>query len=106
MHLILNLVDLLINLWRGTFDCNPNDSKATWDWAVLVGEIWKMHGADVGNAVPNLPGSFDRPPCNPAEKINSGYKAWEFLLYFFGLGPCLLFGILPDAYWTNYCKLV
>ncbi|KAJ6528077.1 hypothetical protein B0H19DRAFT_1195027 [Mycena capillaripes] len=39
-----------------------------------------------------IPGSFDRPPRNPAEKINSGYKAWERLLYVYGAGPALLYG--------------
>ncbi|KAJ7714320.1 hypothetical protein B0H16DRAFT_1618915 [Mycena metata] len=52
-----------------------------------------------------MPG-FDRPPRNPAQKINSGYKAWEFLLYFFGVGPALLYGILPEKYWISYCKSV
>ena len=56
--------------------------------------------------VPYLPGSFDRPPRNPAEKISSGYKAWEFLLYLFGMGPGLLLNILPDSYYRNFCKLV
>lgn len=60
----------------------------------------------VADATPYLPGSFDRPPRNPAEKINSGYKAWEFLLYFYGLGPCLFYTLLPDIYWRHYCKLV
>ena len=60
----------------------------------------------VANATPHIPGSFDRPPRNPAEKISSGYKAWEFLLYFYGLGPALFHGILPDIYWQHYCKLV
>ncbi|KAF9218944.1 hypothetical protein BS17DRAFT_863142, partial [Gyrodon lividus] len=27
-------------------------------------------------------------------------------LYTFGLGPALLYGILPEPYWINYCKLV
>jgi len=36
----------------------------------------------------------------------SGYKAWEFLLYLYGLGPGLLYGILPKLYYSNYCKLV
>ncbi|KAI0279594.1 hypothetical protein BC826DRAFT_925959, partial [Russula brevipes] len=52
-----------------------------------------------------FPGSFDRPPRNPAEKINSGYKAWECLLYLYGLGPALFHGILPAPYWKNYCQL-
>ncbi|ETW85805.1 hypothetical protein HETIRDRAFT_309960, partial [Heterobasidion irregulare TC 32-1] len=52
-----------------------------------------------------LPGSFDHPPCNPAEKISSGYKCWEFLHYIYGLGPGLLHGILSDRCWQNFCKL-
>lgn len=63
-------------------------------------------GKLVAQTTPYIPGSFDRPPRNPAEKISSGYKAWEFLLYFFGLGPCLFYGLLPDEYWMNYCKSV
>ena len=53
-----------------------------------------------------LPSSFDRPLRNIAEKLTSGYKAWEFLLYLYGLGPGLLYGLLPDVYYTNFCKLV
>ena len=53
-----------------------------------------------------VPGSFDRPPRNPAEKLNSGYKAWEHLMYHYGLGPPMFYGILPDRYWKHFCKLV
>ncbi|KAG1747772.1 uncharacterized protein EDB91DRAFT_1037095, partial [Suillus paluster] len=45
-------------------------------------------------------------PRNPAEKMNSGYKMWEYQVYIFGLGPALLFDILPRPYWLNYCRLV
>jgi hypothetical protein len=107
MHLAsLNLPDLLIPLWRGRFDCNVDDDVSMWDWAVLQGDIWKEHGKAVATATPFLPTSFDQPPRNPAEKINSGYKAWEFTLYLFGLGPALFYGILPDKYWRNFCLLV
>ncbi|KIM36421.1 hypothetical protein M413DRAFT_20524 [Hebeloma cylindrosporum] len=108
MHLpALNIPDLFIPLWRGTFDCDKTDNRDTWTWAVLRSNAqWKAHGKAVGDATPYFPGSFDRPPRNPAEKISSGYKAWEFLLYFYGLGPCLFFQVLPDLYWKNYCKLV
>jgi hypothetical protein len=107
MHLAaLNISDLMISLWRGTIDCTRPDDKSTWDWAVLRGDIWQQHGKDVEAALPYLPSSFDRPPRNIAEKLTSGYKAWEFLLYLYGLGPGLLYGILPDRYFTNYCKLV
>ncbi|KJA13779.1 hypothetical protein HYPSUDRAFT_151159, partial [Hypholoma sublateritium FD-334 SS-4] len=106
MHLVLNLIDLLLALWRGTMECDPTDSKHTWGWLVLVGDVWKIHGQRVADCTPYLPGSFDRPPRNPAEKISSGYKAWECLTYLFGLGPGLFHGILPTQYWKNYCKLV
>ena len=107
MHLAaLNIPDLLINLWRGTLDCDNNDDRGTWDWAVLTGRTWEEHGRDVAACTPYLPGSFDRPPRNPAEKISSGYKAWEFLIYIYGLGPALFYGVLPEKYWINFCKLV
>ncbi|KAF9066907.1 hypothetical protein BDP27DRAFT_1384101 [Rhodocollybia butyracea] len=108
MHLpALNIPDLYLSLWRGTMECDKNDNKDTWDWAVFRDiSIWKEHGREVAAATPYIPGSFDRPPRNPAEKMNSGYKAWEYLLYFFGLGPCLFYGRLPHKYWMQYCKLV
>ncbi|KAF8230387.1 hypothetical protein L208DRAFT_1282109 [Tricholoma matsutake] len=107
MHLgSLNLPDLLNNLWCGTFNCNTSDKHSTWDWAKLQGSTWVEHGRQVAVATPYLPGSFDWPPRNPAEKISSGYKAWEFLLYLFGLGPGLLYSILPEKYYQNFCKLV
>jgi hypothetical protein len=107
MHLAaLNISDLMISLWRGTIDCTRPDDRSTWDWAVLRGDDWRDHGKAVANVLPYLPGSFDRPPRNIAEKLTSGYKAWEFLLYLYGLGPGLLYGLLPDIYYNNFCKLV
>ncbi|KAH9931467.1 uncharacterized protein B0H18DRAFT_872201 [Fomitopsis serialis] len=107
MHLAaLNLTDLMLGLWRGTLDCDKDDDRQTWDWAVLQGDLWTTHGSLVADMRPFLPGSFDRPPRNPAEKISSGYKAQEFLTYVFGLGPALLLGTLPDEYWVHFCKLV
>ncbi|KAG6896607.1 hypothetical protein C0992_007130 [Termitomyces sp. T32_za158] len=107
MHLILNLADLLLGLWRGKLDCaHTTDTIAAWPWAVLQGDVWNTHGQDVARCTPYLPGSFDRPPRNPAEKINSGYKAWEYLLYVFGLAPGLLYGVLPLPFWRSFCKMV
>lgn len=107
MHLgTFNLADLLLPLWRGMFDHDPLDPSVNWPWAVLQGEIWESHGKDVAAATPYLPGSFDRPPRNIADKINSGYKAWEWLLYLYGLAPALLHGILPEPYFSHFCKLV
>jgi hypothetical protein len=107
MHIIaINLPDLLISLWRGTIDCDKKDTKDLWDWVVLVGDVWKLHGQDIADCRPYLPGSFDCPPWNPADKISSGYKAWEYLVYVFGYCPALLYDILPRRYWTNFCRLV
>ncbi|KAH8987683.1 hypothetical protein EDB86DRAFT_2808718 [Lactarius hatsudake] len=107
MHLLfLNLGELLIPLWRGTLKCDPADNQLTWDWATLTGDVWQTHGQLVANATPFFPSSFHRPPRNPAEKISSGYKATEYYLYLFGLGPGLFRTVLPRKYWKNFCKLV
>ena len=108
MHLTtLNISNLLISLWRATIDCTKPDNKSTRDWAVFKWiDVWKKHGEAVTNTLHFLPSSFDRPPRNITEKLTSGYKAWEFLLYLYGLGPGLLYNVLPDPYYSNYCKLV
>ncbi|KAG1809193.1 uncharacterized protein BJ212DRAFT_1579764 [Suillus subaureus] len=107
MHLLLlNLPNLLLKLWRGTIECEPPDTKASWYWASLTGNTWKALGKDVADTRPYLPGSFDRVPRNIAEKINSGYKAWEFWLFLYGLGPAVLYKRLPDDIWEHFCRLV
>ena len=87
-------------------DCTRPDDRDTWTWLVLRGDVWQRHGKSVTDALYFLLSSFEWPPRNIAEKLTSGYKAWEFLLYLYGLGPGLLYGILPDVYYSNYCKLV
>src|SRR6266702_4789890 len=107
MHLAaLNLSDLMLSLWRGTIDCTTPDDRSTWTWTVLWGDVWQQHGKSVADTLHYLPSSFDRPPRNIAEKLTSGYKAWEFLLYLYGLAPGLLYDILPKVYYSNFCKLV
>ena len=107
MHLInLNDPDLFLGLWRGTVKVYPPDRLELWDWRVLVGKVWQAHGKTVAMVTPFIPSSFGRAPRNPAKKINSGYKAWEFQVYLFGLGPALLRHILPKKYWINFCKYV
>ncbi|EGO02441.1 hypothetical protein SERLA73DRAFT_47761 [Serpula lacrymans var. lacrymans S7.3] len=107
MHLIaLNIPDLLISLWWKTIDCETTSNKGSWNWGVLVGDTWKTHGKAIVDSTSHLPGSFDCPRQNPAEKITSRYKAWEFFLYIYGLCPGILYGILPEKYWRNFCKLV
>jgi hypothetical protein len=107
MHLTGNLSDLLISLWHGSIDCVTTDDITTWDWVILCdNDAWQAHGKTVEKAGPYLPGSFNVKPRNIAEKINTDYKTWEFLLYTFGLGLVLLYGHLPKRCWRNYCKLV
>ena len=53
-----------------------------------------------------FPSSFGCPPQNPTEKLLSSYKAWELLLYVYGLGPGVFYGVLPDKYYKHFCKLV
>ncbi|KAF8273898.1 hypothetical protein EI94DRAFT_1769088 [Lactarius quietus] len=106
MHIIaINLPDLLLGLWQGTIDCDKDNSKDTWDWVVLVRDVWKSHGKDIALCHPYLPGCFDHPPCNVADKINSGFWAWELLVYMFGYCPVLLYGTLPCCYWHTFCKV-
>ncbi|KAH9855134.1 hypothetical protein C2E23DRAFT_724630 [Lenzites betulinus] len=108
MHLIaLNLPDLILSLLRATLPHDAPDDKDTWDWACLRDPaVWKAHGKLVADATQYLPGSFDRPPRNPAEKISSGYKAWEFLTYVYGFLPGFLRAIQKPHYYKHFCKLV
>ena len=76
MHLInLNNPDLFLGLWHGMIKVYSPDRLKLWDWRVLVGEVWQAHGKTVALATPFIPSSFGCAPQNPAEKINSGYKA-------------------------------
>jgi hypothetical protein len=106
MHLsVLNDPDLLLGLWRGTIKLYQPDDISTWDWCVLKDKkTWKAHGNSIEAAIPFIPSSFGHAPRNLAEKINSRYKAWEFQLYIYGLGPMLLQHILPQPYWEHYCE--
>ena len=83
-----------------------DDLPSSWPWAILNGKIWETHGRNVAAATLFLPGSFDQPPHNIAEKINSGHKAWEWLIYLYGLALALLYGVLPELYYSHFCKLV
>jgi hypothetical protein len=109
MHLpALNIPDLMLKLWRGTLEHAPGDDPRNWPWAEFLRDLasWRAHGAEIGDARPFFPTWFERAPRNPAEKLTSGYKAWEFLHYMFGMGPAVFRSRLPEEYWTHYCKLV
>ncbi|KIJ58220.1 hypothetical protein HYDPIDRAFT_178099 [Hydnomerulius pinastri MD-312] len=107
MHIMGNINDLLIGLWRGTLDCDASDDKDLWDWACLKdSDDWDAHGALVEDAGHHFPGSFDRKPRNIAEKINTQYKTCEYQLYMLALAPALLYKVLDPPYWKNFCQLV
>lgn len=106
-HTALNVPDLMLPLWRGKMKKHSVAEMATWPFATLSDDAaWQRHGLLIGKSAPHWPGSFDRVPRNPALKLNSGYKAWEFMLYFYGIGPAAFFDFLPHIYWRNYCLLV
>ena len=109
MHLFgLNISQLLISLWRGSIDHAQDDDPMTWPFAVLHDNaVWQAHGASVAGVGLYLPVCLEsRVPHNPAEKISSGYKAVEYLVYIFGLCPALLYRLLPQRFYYHYCKLV
>jgi hypothetical protein len=109
MHLpALNIPDLMLKLWRGTLEHSPGDDPRNWPWAEFLRDLasWRAHGAEIADARSFFPTWFERVPRNPAEKLTSGYKAWEFLHYMFGMGPAVFRSRLPEEYWTHYCKLV
>ena len=81
-------------------------TQSHWPWGVLVGGIWEANGVLVKQAGAYLPTSFCWAPCNPQEKISSGYKAWEFLLYIYGMGLGVFYRILPELYYSHFCMLV
>ncbi|KZT18874.1 hypothetical protein NEOLEDRAFT_1079138, partial [Neolentinus lepideus HHB14362 ss-1] len=109
MHLpALNIPDLFLPLWRGSWDQHDKvkDPSSKWEWATLRDDVWMDHGRVVAANKQYLPTSFGRAPRDPAEKLHSGFKAIEFMNYFYGMGPGVFYDILPDIYWRNFCQLV
>ncbi|KAH9851446.1 hypothetical protein C2E23DRAFT_869376 [Lenzites betulinus] len=107
MHLTcLNLPDLFLSLWRGTIQGSTQSDPKGWDCAILADpEVWELHGLHVERARHYLPGFLDRAPRNIAAKLNSGYKAIEFMTWFYNYVPAMLRSLLPEAYWLQFCKL-
>ena len=103
---LINLTGLLLDLWCARPKARKRDCRSFWPWAVLVGAIWKKHGEAVEHAARYLPTSFGRTPRNPQKKISSGYTAWEVLYYIYGEGPGLLYTVLPEPYYSHFCRLV
>jgi len=103
---LINMAALLLDLWRAGPRARDYDRFSDWPWAVLTGNVWKEHGNVVSQAARFLPTSFGRTPRNPQEKGSSGYKAQELLYYIYGEGPGVLFNVLPEPYYSHFCKLV
>ena len=102
MHLAGNLSSLLLSLWHSSLECDPADTCDSWDWVIFAdGPTWDRYGESVHKAGAYLPGSFGTRSRNIAEKLNSGFQ-----LHTFGLGPILLYDLLPAICFTNYCKLI
>jgi hypothetical protein len=109
MHLsVLNNPDLFIKLFTGKLDVYEPDDRASWDWAIFYCKptLWSVHSKTVSKSVPFIPSCIGHAPWDPSKNINSGYKAWEFQLYVYGLCPMLLWHLLPQQYWHTFCKLV
>ena len=100
---LINLTNLLLDLWCARPKARNFDHRSIWPWAVLVGEVWIRHGKAVADTARYLPTSFGRPPRNPQKKISSNYKAWELLNYIYGVGPGVFYGVLPEPYYSHYC---
>ena len=109
MHLSgANMASLWHDIFRGSIECSPqSDNRHTWHWAVLKdGNTWKTHGQLVADCKPYLPGSFDVAPRDPSLHATSWYKSTEWIGWLYGVAPALLYRILPDDIWRNYCKFV
>ncbi|TFK60769.1 hypothetical protein BDN72DRAFT_778983 [Pluteus cervinus] len=106
MHLAsLNIPQHLISIWRGTIEW-PSTLPEPDFFVLKDSDAWTKHGALVASVRPHLPSYINRPPRNPAEKINSQYKACEFMTYFWMLGPAVFRLVLPHRLWIHFCKLV
>jgi hypothetical protein len=103
----LNAPDLLIPLFRGTFRRDASD-KDPWPWSNSLSDDqnWNAHGDVVARKTRWIPGWYGHRLRNPALKIHSNFKAWEFMLYIYCLGPIVFREHLPEEYWTHFCKLV
>ncbi|KAI6109372.1 hypothetical protein EDD16DRAFT_1487121 [Pisolithus croceorrhizus] len=108
MHLSgANMATLWLDLWHGGFDCASTDNKSSWHWAVFRDrDTWEAHGLAVAACKAYLPGSFDVAPRNPCLHANSWYKATEYITWIYNLCPTLLYGVLPDRIWRNFCQFV
>ncbi|QRV81018.1 Transposase family tnp2 [Ceratobasidium sp. AG-Ba] len=101
MHLIFeNLVPNMVNHWKGTFKWV---SQADDPYA-LDGNVWKIIGELTQEATRTIPSQFVG--TLPNIDIDMGlYKAEAFAFWFTYLGPILLSGRLPRAYYRHYLSM-
>ena len=77
---------------------NPWGSKsALASTKYLWVQIWVTHGCTCGMPYPHV---------TQLKRYPAVTKLGIFFFFCFGLRPALLFGILPEPIWWNYCKLV
>ncbi|KAG7085705.1 hypothetical protein E1B28_003249 [Marasmius oreades] len=91
-----------------TIEYNGADDLALADFTILSDpDDFAAFGTAVAHARPFIPTNVEtRAPRNPAEKINSGYKASEYYTLIFSLCPGLFYGRLPDYLYKHFCQLV
>ncbi|EIW74970.1 hypothetical protein CONPUDRAFT_40790, partial [Coniophora puteana RWD-64-598 SS2] len=107
MHLAALLATLHIDLWRGEIDNGLFDDPRLWPFSIFLDDdVWTAHGLDVEALGLHIPGLLDAKPRNVKENHTSGYKTWEFIIWFYGECPGLLYELLPLEYWKHFCKLV
>ncbi|EAU90253.2 hypothetical protein CC1G_11577 [Coprinopsis cinerea okayama7 len=107
MHLFfLNITEFFASLFRGKLRVEGDDLKSNWRWRKLIGTVWKEHGKLIVAALKHFPDDFERPPRDPTEKMNSGYKAMEWHHWFYNLGPAFFRLFLPADLWEHFCGLV
>ncbi|TBU22755.1 hypothetical protein BD311DRAFT_822472 [Dichomitus squalens] len=70
-----------------------------------LGDLWLLTPRKTGTELACVTMQLGR-LMNPTEKISSGYKAWEFMYYFYGLLPGLLWAVQKPKYYWHFCKLV
>jgi hypothetical protein len=95
----LNAPDLLIPLWRGALKFPRN---APWTIHLRTTDGYKEHGALVASLAQYVPGWYGPAPRDPSLKANTDFKAWEWMVYLFTLGPLVFRNYLPREYWKHF----
>ncbi|KAK1216128.1 hypothetical protein PQX77_021247 [Marasmius sp. AFHP31] len=108
MHLYYNLNQLLLQLWRGSINYIGDEDPAMRPFAILEDpDTFRALGIAVNRTGCCIPTCVEtRIPQNPAEKINTQYKAAEYHMLVFGLCVGFFYGQMPDYLYQHFCQLV